>query len=58
MNQQAKETRKAYYASYRAKNADRLRKYKREWNAANKDKVAAAQERYWIKRASTAPNQT
>lgn len=28
------------------------RKYKREWNRANKDKVKAAQERYWMKKAA------
>lgn len=26
--------------------------YKRAWNAANKDKVKAAQERYWQKKAA------
>ncbi len=31
----------------RAKEA--RREYKRRWNAANKDKVKAAQERYWNK---------
>lgn len=30
------------------------REYKRAWNRANKDKVKAAQERYWIKRAAAA----
>lgn len=28
------------------------RAYKREWNKRNKDKVAAAQRRYWEKRAA------
>lgn len=28
------------------------REYKREWNRRNKDKVKAAQERYWNKRAA------
>lgn len=28
------------------------REYKRRWNAANKDKVKAAQERYWDKVAA------
>lgn len=27
------------------------RAYKREWNRKNKDKVKAAQERYWNKKA-------
>ena len=27
------------------------RAYKREWNRRNKDKVKAAQERYWIRKA-------
>lgn len=30
------------------------RAYKRAWNRANKDKVKAAQERYWNKRAAAA----
>lgn len=30
------------------------REYKRNWNKANKDKVKAAQERYWQKKAEQA----
>lgn len=30
------------------------REYKREWNRKNKDKVRAAQERYWAKKAAAA----
>lgn len=30
------------------------RAYKREWNRRNKDKVAAAQRRYWEKKAQRA----
>lgn len=30
------------------------RAYKREWNRRNKDKVAAAQRRYWEKKAQAA----
>ena len=37
MNEQAKEAR---------------RLYKREWNRRNKDKVKAAQERYWERKAA------
>lgn len=37
MTEQAKEARRAY---------------KREWNRRNPDKVRAAQERYWEKRAA------
>lgn len=33
------------------------REYKRAWNRANKDKVKAAQERYWSKRAAAAQEQ-
>ena len=36
MNEQAKEARRAY---------------KREWNRRNKDKVKAANERYWNRKA-------
>lgn len=35
-----------------AKEARRL--YKREWNAKNKDKVKAAQARYWERKAAKA----
>ena len=28
------------------------RRYKRAWNAANPDKVRAAQERFWMKKAA------
>ena len=38
MTEQAKEMRRAY---------------KRAWNKANKDKVKAAQDRYWEKKAAT-----
>ena len=30
------------------------RAYKREWNRKNKDKVKAAQERYWTRKAEAA----
>ena len=30
------------------------RAYKREWNRKNRDKVAAAQRRYWEKKAQAA----
>lgn len=39
MNEKAKEARRAY---------------KREWNRKNKDKVKAAQERYWERKAEKA----
>lgn len=39
MNEAAKEARRAY---------------KREWNRKNKDKVKAAQERYWERKAAEA----
>lgn len=42
MNEQAKEARRAY---------------KREWNRRNRDKVKAAQERYWNRRAKAAQDQ-
>lgn len=32
------------------------RAYKREWNRKNRDKVRAAQARYWIKKAKEAEN--
>ncbi len=33
------------------------RKYKRDWQRANKDKVRAQQERYWERRAQMAAEQ-
>ena len=33
------------------------RAYKREWNRKNKDKVKAAQERYWDRKAQAAQDQ-
>lgn len=42
MTEQAKEMRRAY---------------KREWNRRNPDKVKAAQERYWIRKAKAAQDQ-
>lgn len=33
------------------------RAYKREWNRRNRDKVAAAQARYWEKKAHAAQDQ-
>lgn len=41
MTEQAKEMRRAY---------------KRAWNKANKDKVKAAQDRYWEKKAAAQGN--
>lgn len=38
----------------RAQAAAARRAYKREWNRKNKDKVKAAQERYWLKKAQQA----
>ncbi len=40
MNEQAKEARRAY---------------KREWAKKNRDKVKAAEERYWTKKAQVSP---
>ena len=31
---------------------EKRREYKRAWNRANKDKVKAAQERYWERKAA------
>lgn len=52
MNDNAKKAQRKYNAEYRAKNRDRLRQYKRDWCAANPEKVAASQERYWTKKAN------
>lgn len=42
MTEQAKEARRAY---------------KREWAKRNPDKIRAQQERYWTKKAETAPKE-
>lgn len=34
------------------------RAYKREWNRRNREKVRAAQERYWLRRAARQEQQT
>lgn len=34
------------------------RAYKREWNRRNRDKVKAAQERYWNRKAEAAADET
>lgn len=34
--------------------AEQRRAYKREWNRRNKDKVKAAQDRYWKRKAEQA----
>lgn len=52
VSKEANNTRREYYRKYREKNAERLRAYKRAWNAENKDKLAEHQRRYWEKRAA------
>lgn len=52
MSSTAAEIKREYYRKYREKNADRLKAYKKSWNARNKDKVANHQCRYWEKRAT------
>lgn len=47
----ALEAKRAYNRQYREKNAERLREYKRNWNRTHPDKVRAATERYWQRRA-------
>lgn len=43
LSEQAKQTRRAY---------------KKQWNAKNKEKIKAAQDRYWEKKAREAATQT
>lgn len=38
--------------------AEARRAYKREWNRKNRDKVKAAQDRYWAKKAQQAQQET
>lgn len=47
----ALEAKRSYNRQYREKNAERLREYKRNWNRTHPDKVRAATERYWQRRA-------
>lgn len=49
MESKAKEAKRIYNRQYRAKNAERLRQYHKEWSRNNPDKVKAAQIRYWQK---------
>ena len=42
--------RREYDRKYREEHREKLKEYKRSWNAANKDKVNASKERYWEKK--------
>lgn len=41
--------RREYDRKYREEHREKLKEYKRSWNAANKDKVNASKERYYEK---------
>lgn len=54
MNELAKEARREYCRRYRAANREKMNAYQRTWKQNNPDKVKAAQERYWTKKAAEA----
>ena len=41
--------RREYDRKYREEHREKLKEYKKTWNAANKDKVNASKERYYEK---------
>lgn len=51
MDDTIKNAKKQYWAEYREKNRDHLREYCRIWRQNNPDKVKAAQDRFWSKKA-------
>jgi len=48
----AVEARREYCRAYRQKNAERINKNLSAWRKANPDKVRAAENRYWERRAA------
>lgn len=52
MSKSAATARRDYYREYRKKNAEKLKNYKKTWNAENKDKIFEHQKRYWERKAA------
>ena len=52
MDELARQARNAYFREYRAKNAEARREYQRKWRKENPEKVRAASQRYWAKKAA------
>ena len=57
MTERAKQAKLAYMQTWRKNHPEHLREYMRKWRAANPDKVQAAQERYWERRANAEAEQ-
>lgn len=51
LTQEAAEAKREYMREYYRKNKKKLLEQRKEWARNNKDKVAAANQRYWEKRA-------
>lgn len=58
MTEQALQQRRAYQKKWRESNVEHIRQYAKRWRAANKDKVMAAQARYWERKAAAAEQPT
>lgn len=52
MTEEAKETRRQYYADYRRRNRDRIREAATKWRAANREKAKCYADNYWNKKAA------
>lgn len=52
MNAAAVEARREYARAWREKNREHINEYQRKWNKENPDKVRAAKDRYWEKKAA------
>ena len=53
-----REQRRKVAAEYRKRNRARLNAYKREWSKNNPDKVKAARERYYLRKAQELQTKT
>lgn len=47
----AREKKRQYYQEYYRKNRKKINEQKREWRAANPDKVRQYNENYWLRKA-------
>ena len=51
LSETAKKARAEYMREYRKKNKERIRKQNAEWRKNNPEKLKAAQDRFWSKKA-------
>lgn len=52
MEEKIREAKRRYAAEHRAKNRQNIREYCRKWRKNNPEKVKAAQDRFWAKKAA------